>query len=376
LWTVLQSISTAKNRPDLSLPPAYPLTLTGGPRSRLVTLMDAAALIRGLDGFRHARPVWDRGAETTLLAATSRQRPTLQKPRDNSVSRSIMKTGSRTRGNGPMPKTCFIIGPLGDPGSQVRADADDFMKYVVSTCPALKEFDYGEPIRADQLNEPGRITSQIIKLLMDADLVIADLTGGNPNVYYELSLRHALGKPVIHTALAGTPLPFDVRDNRTIFYTMHSRAAEQAREDLASQIRRVHQEGYKPMNPILETVGIINLERATDPVERSMGKIMEMVDSLGGDVKSIASALQQVRAEQDFHNRLLAISAPRIAGGVGPPGPAGGLFALTVPPSGYPATPPVPGGTGGILGNLLGLTPSTHTPPELKSPGKPAQKKP
>jgi hypothetical protein len=95
-----------------------------------------------------------------------------------------------------MSKTCFVIGPIGDPGTTIRTEADDFMKYIVTACPALKEHGYDKPIRADQLNDPGRITSQVIKLLMEAELVIADLTGNNANVYYELSFRHALGKPV------------------------------------------------------------------------------------------------------------------------------------------------------------------------------------
>jgi hypothetical protein len=97
-----------------------------------------------------------------------------------------------------MPKTCFVIGPIGEAGTDDREDADAFMKYIVAQCSALAQFDYGPPVRADQMPEP--ITSQIIKLLKEADLVIADLTSNNPNVYYELSLRHALGKSVIPMA--------------------------------------------------------------------------------------------------------------------------------------------------------------------------------
>jgi hypothetical protein len=55
--------------PDLSLPLAHPITLTGGPGSHLVTLMDAAILIRDLEPFRQARPVWDSAAEMILTAA-------------------------------------------------------------------------------------------------------------------------------------------------------------------------------------------------------------------------------------------------------------------------------------------------------------------
>jgi hypothetical protein len=176
-----------------------------------------------------------------------------------------------------MAKICFVICPIGDVGTQTRQDADDFMEYIVKPCPALKEMGYGDPVRADKLSEPGRITSQVIKLLLEADLVIADLTGNNANVFYELSLRHAVGKPAIHMAVEDTPVSFDVRDNRTIFYHMHSRLAEAARNELTEQIRRVHAEGYKCMNPILETAGIIDLQRSPDPQQNALADVLLML---------------------------------------------------------------------------------------------------
>jgi hypothetical protein len=217
-----------------------------------------------------------------------------------------------------MPKTCFVIGPIGDPGTPIRAHADDFMKFIVAACPALTELEYDTPIRADSLNEPGRITSQIIKLLKEADLVIADLTENNANVYYELSLRHALGKPVIHMALDGTPLSFDVRDNRTIFYTMHARRVEIAKEELSNQIRRVHEEKYKPMNPILETIGIINLERSADPIQQAVAQLMSMVEGVSGDVQSLRSAMRDLQITNSGH-----------ASGVGHASGISGLFTKT-----------------------------------------------
>jgi hypothetical protein len=131
-----------------------------------------------------------------------------------------------------MPKT-FVIGPIGSAESSIRADADDFMKYIVA--PVLEELDYEEAIRADRLPEPGRITSQIIKQLVEADLVIADLTNNNANVYYELSLRHAIGKRAIHMAFADTEISFDLHDNRTIRYTLQCRDTEAAKRELISQ---------------------------------------------------------------------------------------------------------------------------------------------
>jgi hypothetical protein len=146
-----------------------------------------------------------------------------------------------------LAKTCFVISPIGQPDSNVRIAADDFMGYIVRSC--VKELGYEDPVRADHLPEPGRITSQIIELLQSADLVIADLSGNNANVFYELSCRHAIGKPAIHMAVEGTILPFDVADNRTIFYSMHARHVDRAKEELTAQIKRVLEPGYKAAEP-------------------------------------------------------------------------------------------------------------------------------
>jgi hypothetical protein len=172
------------------------------------------------------------------------------------------------------------------------------MKYIIEPCPALATFDYEKPTRADLLGEPGRITSQIIKLLKEAELVIADLTTNNANVYYELSLRHAIGGCAIHMALADTNVSFDLYDNRTIFYTLECRSAEAARDELCKQIRRVHQEGYKPNNPILEAIGIINLQRSTDPNEKVLGQLLSSMETLTSDVRGVQSAVRALQVNE------------------------------------------------------------------------------
>jgi hypothetical protein len=47
---------------------------------------------------------------------------------------------------------------------------------------------------------PGSITDYIINQLIDADLMVANLTGPNPNVLYELAVRHAANKPIVTLA--------------------------------------------------------------------------------------------------------------------------------------------------------------------------------
>jgi tetratricopeptide (TPR) repeat protein len=71
--------------------------------------------------------------------------------------------------------------------------------------------------RADEFG-PGRITDQILAAIQDADIVIADLTGNNPNVMYELGFAHALKKPAIILNQDVHASPFDVKDLRQIVY--------------------------------------------------------------------------------------------------------------------------------------------------------------
>jgi hypothetical protein len=77
-------------------------------------------------------------------------------------------------------KTCFVIAPIGEPESEIRKRSDQILKHVIT--PAVQQFGY-EPLRADQIAEPGLISSQVIQHIMNDPLVIADLTGRNPNVF-------------------------------------------------------------------------------------------------------------------------------------------------------------------------------------------------
>ena len=72
--------------------------------------------------------------------------------------------------------------------------------------------------RADEIEENRRITDTIIAAIQTASFIVADLTEARPNCYYELGYAHALGKQVIQTCDARTPLHFDIATYPTIVY--------------------------------------------------------------------------------------------------------------------------------------------------------------
>ena len=75
-----------------------------------------------------------------------------------------------------------------------------------------------EPIRGDELFHTGSVVEQIWDQIKKAKLLVADLSGRNPNVFYELGLAHAAIKPVIFTANNIDDIPFDLRHLRVIVY--------------------------------------------------------------------------------------------------------------------------------------------------------------
>jgi len=131
--------------------------------------------------------------------------------------------------------SCFVIGPIGDehaehgsPGRKVYEQSLRVYEQVIRAACRKHGF---EPVRADAIADAGEITEQIERRLDEADIVIADVSGGNPNVMYELGLRDGKRKPVILVGEYGM-LPFDIARKRTILFRRHPDSLFQARDQL------------------------------------------------------------------------------------------------------------------------------------------------
>lgn len=73
--------------------------------------------------------------------------------------------------------------------------------------------------RADEITKSGQVTDQIVDAIRDASVVIADITGTNPNVMWELGYAHALNKEIVLLNQEINNSPFDVRGLRQVAYS-------------------------------------------------------------------------------------------------------------------------------------------------------------
>lgn len=130
---------------------------------------------------------------------------------------------------------CFFISPIGQEGSPERIRSDAVLERIVGPAAA----DLGlQAVRGDRIAQPGEVTAQVIYHLSGARAAVADLTGRNPNVFYELAIRQSAGRPVVLIARVGEDLPFNIHTMRTIFYDEDDSASiETCSRELAEQIR-------------------------------------------------------------------------------------------------------------------------------------------
>ena len=124
---------------------------------------------------------------------------------------------NQNRGSESLIKTCFVVSPIGEPGSETRSNADKLFKYIIS--PVCKNCGF-EAVRVDQINDSDSITQTIIDRLFSSELVIADISGHNPNVFFEMGYRKCTDKPIIHLKKKGEMIPFDVNTVRTFEYDL------------------------------------------------------------------------------------------------------------------------------------------------------------
>ena len=190
-------------------------------------------------------------------------------------------------------KICFVIAPIGGPGSGIRKRSDQVLEHIIR--PVVESCGY-KAVRADEIAEPGIITNQIIRHVVDDPLVIADLTGQNANVFYELAIRHAVRKPLVQIIDNVEAIPFDVRPMRTIGVDHRDLdSVEEAKTEIKRQIQSFEENSSSLENPIS-----VALEgRSIDEINPRDQRYLEEIKKIGDKTDEILRRMNTEALDAD-----------------------------------------------------------------------------
>jgi hypothetical protein len=140
---------------------------------------------------------------------------------------------------------CFVLMPFGKKAIPSRRTVDFDAVYHDIIQPAIDQAGL-EPLRADEELVGGVIHKPMYERLMLCDYAVADLTGANANVFYELGLRHGI-RPATTVLLSGETgkLPFDVGPLRTLPYTLGGTGKPTGARDSVASLKKLLDEAQR-----------------------------------------------------------------------------------------------------------------------------------
>jgi hypothetical protein len=159
------------------------------------------------------------------------------------AGRPILKGYSANKAAADAPQTATPPVDAGDSGVRQFLDTcfmlggwfDRYYDEIYK--PAIKDAGF-EPVRADDLFHTGAVVEQIWEQVRKAKILLADLTGKNANVFYELGLAHSISKPVVFVTGSIDDVPFDLRHLRVINYdTREPSWSDKLRKDIAAYLK-------------------------------------------------------------------------------------------------------------------------------------------
>lgn len=211
---------------------------------------------------------------------------------------SKKKVAAKRGGTKGKQGICFAIMPFG-------GWFNDY--YTTIYRPAIETAGM-KPHRADDLYRPSTIVNDIWAYTRQANIILADLTGKNPNVFYELGLAHALAKPAILIAESMEDVPFDLRSLRVIEYDKNDpNWGETLGEKIVNAIREVL---ASPLQAVLPAFLDVEPERERATVseqQKEMLGLRQEIELLRAEVRSRSSSEPRIPTitVEDARDRVL-----------------------------------------------------------------------
>jgi Rad3-related DNA helicase len=198
-------------------------------------------------------------------------------------------------------KSCFVIMPYGGASEEKRKHYLGVYQSII--IPAVTRAGY-EASRSDITREPGNITHQIIRSLLESDIVIADLTDANANVFFELGIRHAFRKSgTIHIVDESHPIPFDIGHYRAIKYSDNFASLPTVIDEIVHAIAVRESQIGRPDNPVHDAIATLPIDIrdiGLQDLQNQIQKLQENNDKLTKELEDALTTINQIDPAKTF----------------------------------------------------------------------------
>jgi len=206
-------------------------------------------------------------------------------------------------------KKCFVVMPFSKTESCTEDQWTEIFEEVIK--PSVEESGFGyQCIRSDVV--PGAIIDHIIDNLNNSEIVIADLTDRNPNVFYELGVRHALKQGTILITQDFSHVPSDIRHYGVVEYNTTPKGVKTFKKKIKKHIEQIESDTSIVDNPVTNylrrsNIQIITNKKIQDIVEeKTTSKIADVKKQFELSYKQIIDRLET--SKNDVGNEEFDIS--------------------------------------------------------------------
>ena len=197
-------------------------------------------------------------------------------------------------------KKCFAIMPFSKAYSLTKEQWTEVFEHKIKS--AVEESGFGYECERYELRR-ANITKAILQEINSAHLVIADLTGKNPNVLWELGVRHTLSKRTILIAQDKKFLPSDLRDYPIILYKYKQSPAEvdKFKEDIKKELEDIEADPEKPDSPISDFLQLKNIDLLSYEKFANLKKLDALISELSYNLDTLDKIAKDLRTISTTH---------------------------------------------------------------------------
>lgn len=197
-------------------------------------------------------------------------------------------------------KKCFVIMPFSDTQSCTEQKWTEIFEYIIK--PAVEESGLSYECKRS-VAERENIIKGILEALNKANVVIADLTDNNPNVFYELGVRHTLANRTILIAQGEEHIPFDLRPYPVAFYSESPAKIAEFKSDIKKKLEDIETNPERADNPVGDFLKDRNIVLLSTEKSANTKKLCALVTELSYNITYIDKILNAVKESQQARKK-------------------------------------------------------------------------